>query len=307
MYPELYWHRYAHWGFIKPSVGYRYTSYDLDRMGQAGEDSPSRSLPIASLDAGLFFDRLGENGDSQTLEPRLFYLYVPFEDQNDLPDFDTGQFTFGFSQLFNTNRFAGADRQSDANQISVAITTRNFDGETGREKWSVAIGQIFYLESPRVYLDSPLESSSDFSPFIAEFTWHPSRQISTIAGLQYDWENNQFDVGSVGLRWSGNRGQRIGFEYRYRRQRVDQFDFRVFWPINERWRFLSRVNYSFADNDMLEIQGGVEYESCCWAVRTVVRRYLKNRDGDYRDGIFLELNLKGLASLGTRAQELFRD
>jgi LPS-assembly protein len=79
----------------------------------------------------------------------------------------------------------------------------------------------------------------------------------------------------------------------------------LFWPINASWRVLSRVNYSFAENDLLEVQAGIEYESCCWAVRTVVRRYLKNRDGEYRDGIFLELNLKGLASIGTRAQELF--
>jgi len=114
-------------------------------------------------------------------------------------------------------------------------------------------------------------------------------------------------VASFGIRWQGKQGQRVGFEYRYRRDRVDQFDFRIFWPINERWRALSRVNYSFSDDDMLEIQGGVEYESCCWAVRAVYRRYLKNRDGDYRDGVFFELNLKGLASLGTRAQELFRD
>ena len=88
---------------------------------------------------------------------------------------------------------------------------------------------------------------------------------------------------------------------------MDQFNIRIFWPINERWKVLSRINYSFVDNDILEIQGGVEYESCCWAVRTVLRRYLKNSDGDFRDGIFLELNLKGLASLGTRTQELFQN
>lgn len=75
--------------------------------------------------------------------------------------------------------------------------------------------------------------------------------------------------------------------------------------MNDQWRFLSRLNYSFADDDVLEIQAGIEFESCCWAVRTVLRRYLKNRDGDYRDGIFIELNLKGLSSLGTRAQDLF--
>lgn len=305
LYPKLFWHRYAHWGFVKPSVGFRYTSYDLDRNGLPDDENPSRSLPIISLDTGLYFDRFGDNGDTQTLEPRLFYLYVPYEDQSMLPDFDTGEFTFGFSQLFNTNRFAGGDRQSDANQVSVALTTRNFSGESGQEKWSFSVGQIFYFERPRVFLDEINVGTGHYSPFIAELAWYPSSRISTLAGLQYDWETNRLDVGSVGLRWSGKQGQRVRFEYRYRRDRVDQFDFRIFWPINDRWRVLSRVNYSFADEDLLEVQGGVEYESCCWAVRTVYRRYLKNRDGDYRDGIFFELNLKGLASLGTRAQDLF--
>jgi LPS-assembly protein len=306
LYPRLVWQRYAHWGFVKPSLGFRYTSYNLDRMDQAGDEMPDRALPIASLDTGLYFDRYGANGGTQTLEPRLFYLYVPYEDQDMLPDFDTGEFTFGFSQLFNTNRFAGSDRQSDANQVSVALTTRNYSA-AGQEKWSFSVGQIFYFEPLRVFLIDPPVEPGHYSPFITEFAWYPSSRISTLAGLQWDWETNRLDVGSVGVRWSGKRGQRIGFEYRYRRERVDQFDFRIFWPINDQWRALSRVNYSFADDDLLEIQGGVEYESCCWAVRTVYRRYLKNRDGDYRDGIFFELNLKGLASLGTRAQDLFRD
>ena len=245
--------------------------------------------------------------NNQTLEPRLFYLYVPYENQDDLPDFDTGEFTFGFSQLFNTNRFAGADRQADANQLSVALTTRTFNGENGQELWRLSFGQIFYFESQRVQLENQPEVDENLSPFIAELAWQTINRLSTVTGLQYDWDENRIDVGSLGLRWSGKKGERIGFEYRFRRDRVDQFDFRIFWPINERWKVLSRINYSFADNDILEIQGGVEYESCCWAVRTVLRRYLKNRDGDYRDSIFFELNLKGLASVGTRTDDLFRN
>jgi LPS-assembly protein len=307
LYPNLYWDRYSPWGFIKPTLGYRYTSYNLDNMLVPGNDSPERSTAIASLDAGLFFDRTGASGNSQTLEPRLYYLYVPYDDQDDLPDFDTGEFTFGFSQLFNTNRFAGADRQGDANQLSLALTTRSLSASTGQERWSFSIGQIIYFEPQRVRLNKNSELADDLSPFIAEFTWQPFNRFSARAGVQWNWERSRLDVGSFGVRYTGDRGERVGFEYRYRRERVDQFDFRIFWPINERWRVLSRVNYSFADDDMLEAQAGVEYESCCWAARLVLRRYLKNRDGDYRDGIFFELNLKGLASLGTRAQDLFRD
>ena len=305
--PKVYWDHFASWGFIKPGLGYRYTAYALDQVDSAPNDSPDRGMVIASVDAGLFFDRLTHGGSNQTLEPRLFYLYVPYENQDDLPDFDTGEFTFGFSQLFNTNRFSGADRQGDANQLSIALTTRTFNGENGQEQWRLSFGQIFYFESQRVQLDVQPEMEESLSPFIAELTWQPIKRLNTVAGLQYDWDENRIGVGSIGLRWSGKKGERIGFEYRFRRDQVDQFDIRIFWPINERWKVLSRINYSLADNDILEIQGGVEYESCCWAVRTVLRRYLKNSDGDFRDGIFLELNLKGLASLGTRTQELFQN
>jgi LPS-assembly protein len=307
LYPRFYWNRYSSWGFIKPSLGFRYTTYELDRKDVLNDESPQRGTMIASLDTGLVFDRRTAHGDLQTIEPRLFYLYVPFRDQDDLPVFDTGEFTFGYSQLFNTNRFAGSDRQGDANQLSLAVTTNHFDGQSGQALWSLSLGQIFYFDQRWVQLGEIPPIDEDFSPFLAEFTWHLWSRFSTMASMQWDWERSQLSLGTLGFDYRGKKGERFRFEYRYRRDRVDQFDFRVFWPINERWRVLSRLNYSFADSDLLEIQGGVEYESCCWAIRTVLRRYLKNRDGDYRDGIYFELNLKGLASVGTQSNRLFYD
>lgn len=305
LFPSLYWDRYNRWGFVKPRIGYRFTGYDLDYQGLAGEENPSRGTAIASLDAGLIFDRFTADGGLQTLEPRLFYLYVPYEHQDDLPVFDTNDFTFGFSQLFNTNRFAGGDRQSDANRLSLAVSTKKFDSVNGSEVWSLGVGQIFYFSDRRVQLDEQPPQTADLSPFLAEFMWHFSPRLSTVAGLQWNWDESELDVGMLGLRWNGERGARIAFEYRYRLDRVNQFDFRVFWPLSERWRVLSRVNYSFADDELLEIQGGVEYESCCWAFRTVYRRYLKNRDGDFRDGFYVELNLKGLGAVGSGSRSLF--
>jgi LPS-assembly protein len=145
----------------------------------------------------------------------------------------------------------------------------------------------------------------DLSPFLAEFRWRPFSHISAAAGVQWNWEDDDLDLGMFGVQYRGNDGRRAIFEYRYRRDRVDQFDLRVHWPISARWRALSRINYSFSDRDLLEFQGGLEYESCCWAVRTVLRRYLRNRDGEYRDAIYVEFNLKGLASIGTSGRELF--
>ncbi|MEE4219121.1 MAG: LPS assembly protein LptD [Xanthomonadales bacterium] len=305
LFPSIYWDRYNRWGFVKPLLGYRYTAYELDYQGQPGDESPSRGAPIASLDAGLVFDRFTSDGGYQTLEPRFYYLYVPYENQDDLPVFDTGEFTFGFSQLFNPNRFAGGDRLGDTRQVSLAVSTRKFASHDGSEVWSLGIGQIFYSAPRRVQLDGLPATDEDLSPLLAEFSWRISPKLVTVAGLQWNWEQGEVDVGTLGFRYNGNRGERIGFEYRYRLDRVDQFDFRILWPFGERWRMLSRLTYSFADEDVLELQGGFEYESCCWAFRTVFRRYLKNRDGDYRDGIFVELNLKGLASVGSGSYNLF--
>lgn len=305
LFPSLYWDRYHRWGFIKPLVGYRYTGYDLDYQGLPGDVTPSRGTAIGSLDAGLVFDRYTSDGGYQTLEPRLYYLYVPYEDQDNLPLFDTGEFTFGFSQLFNPNRFAGGDRLGDTNQLSLAVSTRKFDSRDGAARWSLGVGQIFYFSDRRVQIDDDPVETQDLSPFLGEFTWYFSPQLSMAAGLQWNWDLSHFDVGTLNLNWRGEEGQQVAFEYRYRTERVDQFDVRVIWPFGERWRVLARVNYSFADDDLLELQGGFEYESCCWAARTVVRRYLRNRDGEYRDGIYLEFSLKGLASIGSGPRGLF--
>lgn len=303
--PRLYWQKYSSWGFVTPSAGYRYTAYDLEEQEPLADDSPDRGTAILSVDSGLYFDRRNRDGSTQTLEPRLFYLYVPFEEQDDLPRFDTAEYTFGFSQLFNTNRFAGADRQADANQVSVAVSTRNYDSASGEVRWSLNAGQIFYLDAPEVVLTESDTTDEDLSPFIAEFQWRPFSRFSATTGAEWDWEQDRLDVGSLGVSYAGDLGQRASFDYRFRRDRVDQFDLRVSWPVSVEWRVLSRVNYSFEENDLLEVQAGVEYESCCWALRTVVRRYLKNRDGDFRDGIYVELSLKGLASIGTRTLDLF--
>ena len=307
LFPSLYWDWQRSWAFLKPAAGYRFTAYDLELDGATGDDAPSTGTPVFSLDSGLVFDRLAANGDLQTLEPRLFYLYVPYENQDDQPLFDTGDFTFGYSQLFNTNRFSGGDRQGDANQVSMAVTTRRFDGATGQVLWSLSLGQIIYFDRRRVQIDGDPEVDEDYSPFLAEFRWRPFSRFSGAAGLQWDWERDRLDLGTVGIEYRGNQGRRAAFEYRFRRDRVDQFDLRLYWPVNESWRVLGRLNYSLDDSDLLEFQGGIEYESCCWAVRTVLRRYLRNREGDFRDAIYVELNLKGLASIGTRGRELFRD
>ena len=308
IYPRIEWNIETNWGYVKPSAGYRYTSYDLNWHGLPGDTSPNRGTEILSFDTGIFFERDTNKGHLQTLEPRLFYLYVPYEDQQGFPDFDTAPFTFGFSQLFHYNRFTGADRQSDANQLTLAITTRSIDQINGRELWSLSFGQILYFEDQRVLsIDNEPLLSEDSSPFIAEFVYRLSNRLNARIGTQWDWQDNQFDVAVIGATYSATSGLRLGAEYRYRRGTVDQFDIRYYQPINESWRVLGRVNYSLLDSDLLAAEAGFEYDSCCWALRLVAKRFLRNREGDHRDAIYLQLVLKGLGGFGRRPAPLFYD
>jgi len=308
IYPRLELNVETNWGYLKPSAGYRYTAYELNWHGLPGDTSPHRGTEIFSFDTGMFFERNSKKGNLQTLEPRLFYLYVPYVKQQGFPDFDTAPYTFGFSQLFHYNRFTGADRQSDANQLTLALTTRSINPISGSELWSLSFGQILYFENQRVLsVDGTPLLSEDSSPFIAEFIVHLTNRLDARVGTQWDWQNNQFDVAVLGAAYTTRSGLHLGAEYRYRRGSLDQFDIRYYQPINESWRVLGRVNYSLLDSDLLSAEAGFEYDSCCWALRAVAKRFLRNRDGDYRDAVYIQLVLKGLGDFGRTTAPLFYD
>jgi LPS-assembly protein len=306
LFPSLLWSRQGRLGFVEASAGYRYTTYALDLEGATGDESPNRGVPIFSLDTGTYFDRVTGRGNRQTLEPRLYYLYVPFEDQSTLPDFDTGEITFGYAQLFHSNRFTGADRQTDANQVTLAATSRIVSGTTGRDLLGFTFGQILYLEPPRVTLEDDAPLNEDTSPLLAQLQWHPLDRTSVRLGIEWSWENSELNVGVAALDHRWKNGSRIGFGYRFRRDRIDQFDARFLYPINENWRAFTRVNYALDDSELLEGLIGVEYESCCWALRVSARRYLRDRNGRERTALYAELRLKGLGAFGRREPDLFR-
>jgi LPS-assembly protein len=308
IFPRIEWNIETNWGYMRPSAGYRYTSYELNWHGLPGDTSPDRGTEILSIDSGLFLERDNGKGKVQTLEPRLFYLYVPYRNQEGFPDFDSAPFTFGFSQLFHFNRFTGADRQSDANQLTLALTTRSIDQVAGRELWSLSFGQIAYFESQKVVPAITNETLDDSaSPFIAEFVLHPTRRLSSRLSAQWDWQNSEIDVAVLGVTHTAASGRRMGAEYRFRRDSLDQFDIRYYQPMNERWRVLGRVNYSLKDSDLLAAEAGFEYDSCCWGLRVVGKRFLRNREGDHRDAIYVQLVLKGLGNFGRRTAPLFYD
>ena len=306
LYPRLRYNWITPGTFLRPTLGFRSTAYELSG---ADDNSLSRSLPIASIDSGLIFERALQDNRTQTLEPRLYYLYVPFRDQADLPNFDTRNLTFGLSQMFNDNRFSGPDRQGDANQLTAAVTTRVLDNQDGRSLIDFSLGQIFYFRDRRVGLRQTLDSddNENRSATVAEFNWRPAEAIVVGAGLEWDSQENETQVAQFGLSYRAERGHQIALGYRFRRDRVDQADLRFRLPVGDNLAFIGRANYSFEDDEALELLAGIEYESCCWAVRLIGREYVRKREENRRTALFVELHLKGLGSLGRRPYALFND
>ena len=305
-------------GYVRPEIGYRQTGYSLDSdyRAQFGSTSPSRGTPIASLDAGLFFERntsLFGKRYLQTLEPRLYYLNVPYENQDDLPLFDTQELTFSFEQLFRNNRFTGADRQMDANQATVAITTRLLEESSGRERLSASIGQIRYFEPQRVQLPGVATMDPEGSAVVGDLDLTLSDRWRVGVSQQWDPEHELSDLSALRAQYRWRTDGVFNFAYRFRREgqganidqvSVEQIDTSFAVPINERWRIVGRWNYSLFDDSTLEAVAGFEWSSCCLAARVLGRHYVRNREGEKNNGIYIELELKGLATLGRKSGEL---
>jgi LPS-assembly protein len=305
-------------GFVRPEFGYRQTGYELDRdyLAALPSRSPSRGTPIASLDAGLFFERnanLFGRQLLQTLEPRLYYLRVPYEDQDDLPVLDTQELTFGFAQLFRNNRFTGADRQMDANQATLALTTRLLEEASGRERLSASIGQIRYFDAQRVQLPGMAATDLSGSALVADLDLTLSDRWRIGVSQQWDPEDELSELSALRAQYRWREAGVFNLAYRFRREAsgvlanqvaLEQIDASFLAPISERWRLIARWNYSLLDESTLEAVAGFEWESCCIATRILGRHYVRNREGEKNNGIYIELELKGLATLGRKSGEL---
>ena len=297
--------------FLRPTLAYRFTSYSLDRdLGQQlGGSSPSRGQSIFSLDTGLFFDRdMKVKGKDylMTIEPRMFYLNVPYTDQGDMPVFDTQPLTFSWSQLFRDNRYSGADRQADANQLTLAVSTRMIRHSDGFERFSASLGQIRYFDESRVRLPNEPITEKGRSAWVADANYSPTDRWTFGASYQWDPKFSRTDLASVRARYLLPDDGVFNLAYRYRRARLEQVDLSFLYPINDVWSIVGRQYYSLHDSKNLETLAGVQWDSCCVAVRLVARRYVHNRQGDLSNSLMLEIELKGLGSAGQDAKRALR-
>ncbi|KAB7622918.1 LPS-assembly protein LptD [Alkalilimnicola sp. S0819] len=316
-------------GFVEPAVSVRHTSYTLDRVEDpTAPDNPQRTVPVVSIDSGIFLERnftlFGRNL-LQTLEPRLFYLYVPKKDQSDLPNFDTGLAAFTLSQMFSENRFTGADRVGDANQVAMGLTSRFIDTAAGREYLRLGIGQIYYFDDREVTLSPGQTPSAEDrrkrSDIIAEARLQFHEDFIAQAEYQWDPYDDLSEAGGLRLVYRPDRDSIFGLYYRQRRnalgdRTIEQVDAGTAWPLFKGWRLLARWNYSILDQTTLEQALGLEYRDCCWALRVLAQREvnpdvltgtLGADDERFDNSIWIQLELTGLSAFGDDIDDYLRD
>ncbi len=316
-YPSVRWIRQGSSWFVNVHAAAELWQYDLNTTTSSIPSThPSAVVPITSVDAGLIFERdwnIFNTQFIQTLEPRAFYTYIPFRQQNQLPVFDTVQDDFNFAQLFIENRFLGYDRVGDANQLALAVTSRLLDPDTGAERLRVGIGQLFYFSDQQVTLGSTPQKAGS-SDFLLGVEGRLSDTWALVGLMQYNFGTSDFDRFNAGIRYTPGAGRALSVVYRYSKELVDQTGGQSElnqtyisgqWPIADNWSFVGAWNYSIPDHKTLEAVLGLEYNGGCWVVRVVGQQLTTTSEQTTRS-IFVQLELNGLARVGTSPLDLLR-
>lgn len=294
--------------YVTPKIGVHHTQYALDRDLTGKSDSITRSLPIFTLDSGLNFERdttLFAREYLQTLEPRIYYVRTPYRNQDDIPVFDTARFDFGFAQIFSENLYAGGDRIADANQITAAVTSRLIDPGTGAERMRATVGQRYYFDDQRVTLPGEPRRDGRRADMLAAF----SGRVTTNSWIDSAWQYNPRDQlterFNFKVRYQPEFAKALNLGYRYSREVLEDLDLSGQWPLGGGWYGVARVTRSLKENRITETIAGVEYDGGCWVVRSAVHRFATNPD-DVTEALFLQLELNGLASVGSSPVNLLK-
>lgn len=293
--------------FITPKLSYHATRYQLQDLANGVDRGPTRGLPTASLDGGMILERDANyfgRSVTQTLEPRLFYVYTPYRDQSALPNFDSSEADLSFAQLFSENRFVGNDRISDANQITAVLTSR-FLETSGAERARLAFGQRYYFSKPRVSLGLPVDESR--SDLLVSASGKLSEALYAETNLQYSQSMHRLNRSNYGVRYQPGPMKVLNLQYRQNLPNDNEkfVDVSAQWPFARRWYGVGRINYSLKTSRVAESLLGVEYKADCWVARIVGQR-IPTATEQATTALFFQLELNGLSKLGSNPLEALR-
>ena len=310
VWPSISWPYRAAALDSTPKIGLRYTGYKLDNQAAGQSSNPTRTTPFFSLDNTVYLERdlsLIGHRYTQTLEPRVFYLYVKGENQQNLPLFDTSEPTFSYRELFEENRFNGADRMGDANQAALAVTSRLIDPDTGAERLHASVGQLFYFENRNVTLNNSGPETDSNSNIAGELEMALSRSWSGKADLIWDPQNGSTQRANARIQYHPGFRKIANLSYRYLNGEQSQIDASILWPLSPSWQVIGRWYYDLRDSKQLETLVGVEYDSCCWGVRFVTRDYVDSTNRTNNRVYMAQIVLKGLATFGSKIESVLED
>jgi LPS-assembly protein len=309
IYPSLKLPFITPGAYLTPKLGVHHTHYSLGRNIPGTPDTISRTLSIFSLDSGLIFERESpaqEQSTTQTLEPRLYYVRVPFRDQNQIPLFDTAIADFNYAQIFSENSFSGGDRINDADQLTVALTSRVLRSSSGQEMLRATIGQRYYFKDQQVTLnptDPPRTYRS--SDWLAALSGRVAQHWTAEAATQYNQRDKRSERLTVAARYQPAPLRTLNLSYRFLRDQIRQVDLSGQWPLIGRWYGVGRFNYSLRDSRIIESIGGFEYAADCWMSRIVVQRFALTGSAS-TTSVFVQLELNGFSQLGSNPLEALK-
>lgn len=312
-------------GYLTPSIAVDSTNYNVTRLRPGLANESSRNIPYADVDSGFYFNRLfhiGHDNYYQTFEPRLFYLYVPFVNQDKYPNYDTQVLPFTYEQLFSTNRFTGFDRFQNADQISLGITSRIIDADDAFQRLKADIGLGYYFSKPKVCLTPGCGiDNQEFTPIVTQLTYYPAKYWSTSGSFAWDIENHQTNNAQFDINYSSDGRHIIGGGYTFVHAQPGAppysslgftndsslYNVHVAWPITNNWSALGYIYYNVSQKRAETYFAGLQYDSCCWSLRFIVERTymgtLPVNSGaeiinKYNTNYIVQLQLKGIGSAG---------
>ena len=294
---------------LRPKIGIKHRSYSLSKNNN---NSISQTTPIISIRGKMIFDRMSTKTMLQTLEPEMFFLYIPASNQDDIPIFDAGENDLKYS-LFSENKFYGEDRLNDAKQLTLALSSSIIDTNSGNEMLRATIGQIIYLDDRSVHLTNSETDNSSSSNIMGLVNARFSDYWRLSGYTEYNPHKGYGEKNQLRLSYKrpyGKQNQIFNTSYRFSRGTQEEVDFSAVIPVNNRLSLVGKLNYSFNNRrsnteDTLEKMFGIEYESCCYGIKFVIRDYWNGTKTD--NAFYFEFLPKGIATSTNKTAELLRE
>ena len=305
-------------GFVTPRMQLHATAYQFDTPLANGASAASRVVPTLSLDSGLVFERDADMFGRklrQTLEPRAFYVHTPYRDQRLLPNYDSGANDFSFATMFTENAFVGNDRIADSNLLTLGLSSRLLDPDTGVESLRFGVAQRQRFSDQNVTLPGGAAVADRLSDLLlgTTITWDPRWAFDT--SVQFNAKTELPVRTTAGARYSPGLYRVVSGAYRFQRDISEQVDLGWQWPINDlwgdrgqdlgagrgqgggRWYSVGRLNYSLSEGRLVNTLLGLEYDACCWLGRVALERQ-QTSSTSATSRIMFQLEFVGFTRLG---------